>query len=189
MSNRRRMWMAGVAAVVLSVGPWASAFAQSDTGGPRWNPRTAAELTEAMHRMHTVWDSGDQAALKSVILGDEALVTFELDPRTHEPVRLASKAALDRFVDAIVADQEATNTTFELENPVVNCKGLDDFGVCTEECVVRMKTPDGTEEVHRLWSTATAVKLQGEWKWIQWHMSKAAPPQIFKNGRLVTGGK
>jgi hypothetical protein len=181
--------MATAAAIALGSIPCTAMFGQTSQTEPQWNPRTAVELTEAMHRMHTVWDSGNQAALKAVILGDDALVTFELDPKTHEPIRLASKGALDKFVDEIVSDQRATNATFRLETPVVNCKGLDNFGVCTEECVVHVTMPNGVKEVHRLWSTATAVKHQGEWKWIQWHMSNAAAPQVLKNGRPVAGRK
>ena len=163
------------------------AQARGEQSGYVWNAKASAELTVALHKMHEVWGSGDIAALKKLVIGDDALVTFELDPVTHAPIRLASKHDLDRFVDAIVKDQQTTKAEYRLEDPVVKCKASDSFGICTEECTVHVTTPDGIEKVHRLWSTATAVKQDGTWSWVQWHMSLAAPPQKFHNGKLVTG--
>lgn len=162
---------------------------EGQSSGPHWSPAASADLALALHKMHEVWGSGDIASLKKLVIGDDTLVTFELDPVTHQPIRLASKRDLDTFVDGIVSDQKNTNSTFRLEKPVVNCKATDSMGVCTEECTVHVTTPYGVERVHRLWSTATAVKHDGTWKWVQWHMSLAAPAQTFKDGRLITAQK
>ena len=178
----------GVIAVAIVAVVFVSLRA-APSGAGLWNARASAELTTALHKMHEVWDTGDITVLKQVVLGDDALVTFELDPKTHTPIRLASKQDLDGFIDAIVKDAATTNATFRLETPVVNCKANDVMGVCTEECTVHQTTPDGVEQVHRLWSTATAVKRDGAWKWVQWHMSLAAPTQTFRNGTLVSSGK
>ena len=68
---------------------------------------------------------------------------------------------------------------------MLNCRATKNIGICTEECSVTVKLPGGVEERHRLWSTATAVKYEDGWKWIQWHMSTAGPTKIYKNGELV----
>lgn len=154
-----------------------------------WNAEASADLTSALHKMHEAWNTGDIRTLKQFVAGDDTLVTFELDPVTHEPIRLGSKRDLDAFVDAVANDQSDTNALYRLENPVVNCKAGDRMGICTEECTVHVTTPDGIEKVHRLWSTATAIKDGPTWKWVQWHMSLAAPAQVFKNGKLVSDHK
>jgi hypothetical protein len=139
-----------------------------------WEDQASHELTAALHRLHEVWDKGDLASLKNEIVGDDALVTFELDPRDHTPIRLASKRDLDGFIDAVIANQERTHETLTFEEPVVNCRATGEVGICTEECTVHVKSPDGRERVDRLWSTAVAVKKDGRWKWVQWQMSTAA---------------
>ncbi len=154
-----------------------------------WNAAASADLTSALHKMHAAWNNGDIRALKQLVAGDDTLVTFELDPVTHTPIRLGSKRDLDAFVDAVANDQSDSNAEYRLENPVVNCKATDAMGICTEECTVHVSTPDGTRKVHRLWSTATAIKDGQNWKWIQWHMSLASPTQVFKNGKLVSDHK
>lgn len=186
-SRWRRQVATVVVAAAAALYSWSYPLAQAPAGV--WNERASADLTKALHKMHEVWDTGDITVLKDVVLGDDTLVTFELDPSTHQPIRLASKRDLDSFIDGIVKDQKKTNAVIRLESPVVNCKANDVMGVCTEECTVHETTPDGVERVHRLWSTATAVKADGDWKWVQWHMSLAAPPQMFKHGRPVSGQK
>jgi hypothetical protein len=178
----------GVIALAVATAVFASLGA-APAGPDIWNRRASAELTAALHKMHEVWDTGDITVLKQVVSGDDALVTFELDPTTHAPIRLASKQDLDGFIDAVTKDAATTNAVFRLEAPVVNCKASDVIGVCTEECTVHQTTPDGVEQVHRLWSTATAVKRDGVWTWVQWHMSMAAPTQTFRNGTRVSSNE
>jgi ketosteroid isomerase-like protein len=150
-------------------------LADQAPGGPvQWDEKASAELTHALHHMHDVWNKGDIKSLKNEILGDDVLVTFELDPRTHAPVRLRSKQDIDRFVDEIVnaIDEDAELT--QLEMPVVHCKATDTFGICTEECTIHYKDKAGTVvRTDKLLSTAFAVKQPDGWKWIQWHMSVA----------------
>jgi hypothetical protein len=69
--------------------------------------------------------------------------------------------------------------------PKMNCRATATFGVCTEECTVRLKMPDGTERVDHLFGTGTAIKTDGAWKWVQWHMSVGGQPQIVKNGKVA----
>jgi hypothetical protein len=178
----------GIIAVALATAVFVSLRAASDNAGI-WNARASAELTTALHKMHEVWDTGDITVLKKYVVGDDTLVTFELDPSTHTPIRLASKQDLDGFIDAVTKDAATSKAVYRLETPVVNCKANDVMGVCTEECTVHQTTPDGVEQVHHLWSTATAVKRNGTWQWVQWHMSTAAPSQTFRNGTLVSSGK
>lgn len=151
----------------------------------RWNEQASKDLEKALHQMHDVWNTGDIAALKKHIVGDDVLITFELDPATHKPIRLASREQLWSFVDQIVNNRDAEDATFVLGHPGVKCRATDTFGICTEECSVTVKLPKGVEERHKLWSTATAVKYPDGWKWIQWHMSTGGPVEIYKDGAKV----
>ncbi len=160
--------------------------AENSNAGVQWDPKASEELAHALHQLHEVWNTGNIRGLKDAMIGDDALVTFELDAKTHKPIRLASKRDLDSFVESVATDLEEDGTVQELATPVVNCRATATFGVCTEECTVRTKKKDGVETLHRLWSTNLAVKQNGEWKWIQWHMSKAGPTETYKGGKLVT---
>jgi hypothetical protein len=174
--------IAGILALVVAAGRSSAAATTSDV---RWDARASQELTLALHKLHEVWNNGDVRSLKSQIIGDDSLVTFELDPQKHLPLRLASKRDIDGFVDSVVSNQAAEQSIFKLDAPIVNCKATDSVGICTEECTVRVTTPDGVEQVDRLWSTAVAVKQGGEWKWVQWQMSNAQAPQFFRNGQPI----
>jgi hypothetical protein len=189
MQNKTRTFRTAASAVVaiaVVMVTIAAARANRSSDSP-WDARASAELTQTLHRMHDVWNAGNPQALKSIIVGDDQLVTFELDPATHVPIRLASKRDLDGFVDRIVSDAATSKAVYRLEHPVIQCKATASVGVCTEECTVHTTTPDGVERVDKLWSTTTAVKQNGEWKWIQWQMSTAAAPRIFKNGVPIAG--
>jgi hypothetical protein len=174
--------IAGVLAIVAGIERSSAAATTTDV---QWDARASQELTQALHKLHEVWNNGDVRSLKSQIIGDETLVTFELDPEKHLPLRLASKRDIDGFVDAVVSNQTAEQSIFKLDPPTVNCKATGTIGICTEECTVHVTTPDGVEQVDRLWSTAVAVKQGGEWKWVQWQMSNAQAPQFFRNGQPI----
>jgi hypothetical protein len=66
--------------------------------------------------------------------------------------------------------------------PKMNCRATATFGVCTEECTIRLKKADGTEQVDHFFGTGTAIKSGGEWKWVQWHMSVGGQREIVKAG-------
>jgi hypothetical protein len=150
----------------------------SAAGAVAWDEQSSRELVAALHHMHEVWNTGNIQSLKSLLAGDEVLVTFELDPATDAPIQLRSKADIDKFVEKIVEVIHAKQADSQLEMPMLNCRATRTFGVCTEECKTHMKMPDGTDRIDRLWSTAVAVKTAEGWKWLQWHQSVAAPPQI-----------
>lgn len=165
--------------------PSAAATERPASGAVQWDNQASADLAVALHHLHDIWNKGDIRSLKKAIIGDAALVTFELDAKTHKPIRLKSKADLDGFVESVASDLEDDGSVQELEHPVVNCRATPTMGICTEECVVHTRKPDGVRTVHRLWSTAIAVKQDGDWKWIQWHMSKASPTEVYKEGQPV----
>jgi hypothetical protein len=181
----RKLWT-GIGALTVAAFAYVASASPAKSSGVQWDKQASDELAVALHQLHEVWNTGDIKSLKNAIVGDDALVTFELDPATHRPIRLASKKDLDAFVDNVASDLDTSKAVQELDHPVVNCRGTGNFGICTEECTVRTKLPGNEERVYRLWSTATAVKQDGTWKWIQWHMSLAAPTQVFKDGKLVT---
>jgi hypothetical protein len=70
----------------------------------------------------------------------------------------------------------------------MQCRATGTFGVCTEECTVRLKKADGTEQVDHYFGSGTAVKLGGEWKWVQWHMSVGAPRDM-NNAKVEAGSQ
>lgn len=157
----------------------ATVAATASTPSPvQWDEKASAELTAALHHMHEVWNTGDIAALKELMVGDDVLVSFELDPSTHAPIRLTSKEAIDAFVDKVVLEIDEQEATTKLEMPRLNCRATGNFGVCTEECTVHFVDADGKRyRTDKLWSTAVAVKYEDGWRWIQWHMSQAQVPE------------
>jgi len=151
----------------------------------QWDDKASKELAAALHRTHEVANAGDIKALKQSYIGDDALVTFELDPDNATPVSLRSKKEIDAHLDRVNQgmSQEGTLT---LDMPKMNCRATATFGVCTEECTIRLKKANGTEQVDHFFGTGTAVKTGGEWKWVQWHMSVGGQRQFVKNGKVET---
>jgi hypothetical protein len=145
-----------------------------------WDAQASEELAQTLHKMHEVWNGDGPEALKDFVVGDPDLVTFELEAGTHRPILLHTKSQLDRFVDDVFAAPNTGAKAVQVEMPIVNCKATKSFGVCTEQCTVhtRRATDSVTE---KLWSTSVAVRYPGGWKWVQWHMSVAAPPAISMN--------
>jgi len=140
----------------------------------KWDPAASKELEHALHHLHHIWDSGDLTTIKRLFIGDEKLVSFELDPATHVPIRIASKREIDRFFEDTVHVVDSWGAKTEFDDPKVNCRATPTFGICTEECTVTFKFPNGTTRTDRLWSTTVAVKAENEWRWIQWQMAIGA---------------
>ena len=157
-----------------------------DRAGGQWDEKASKELAAALHNMHEVANAGDMKALKNVLMGDDALVTFELNADNMTPVPLRSKKEIDAFVDRVNGAADAQQGEFTLDMPIMNCRATATFGVCTEECTVRFKAADGTERIDKLYGTATGVKTADGWKWVQWHMSVANEPQTVKNGKVAS---
>lgn len=165
--------------------------ANAQTAGSRakdtvkWDEQASKELMAALHRTHEEANAGDIAALKQSYIGDNALVTFELDPDNATPVALRSKQEIDAHLDRVSAGINAEGT-LTLDGPKMNCRATATFGVCTEECTVRLKKSDGSEHVDHFFGSGTAVKMGGEWKWVQWHMSVGSPREFLKNGQVAS---
>lgn len=150
-----------------------------------WDDKASKELAAALHHMHEVANAGDINALKQSMIGDDKLVTFELASDQITPVPLRSKAEIDKHLDAI-NDGLSAEGTLTLDMPKMNCRATPTFGVCTEECTIRIKMADGTERIDHFFGTGSAIKTGGEWKWVQWHMSIGGQRQIVKNGKVET---
>ncbi|HEX6719496.1 MAG TPA: nuclear transport factor 2 family protein [Pyrinomonadaceae bacterium] len=140
----------------------------------QWDEKSSKELMMALHNTHEEANAGHINALKQAYIGDDALVTFELDPDNATPIALRSKKEIDAHFDRVSAGINAEGA-LTLDGPKMNCKATATFGVCTEECTVRLKKPDGSEHVDHFFGSGTAIKVNGEWKWVQWHMSVGAP--------------
>jgi hypothetical protein len=160
------------AAAVLLVAR-AKTIGSTATNTVQWDEQASKELMEALHHSHEVANAGDIKALKQAYIGDNALVTFELDPN-DAPVALRSKKEIDAHLDRVSTGINAEGT-LTLDGPKMQCRATATFGVCTEECTVRLKKTDGTEQVDHFFGSGTAVKMGDEWKWVQWHMSVGAP--------------
>ena len=176
--------LAFLAAVTLLWIAGARSGTPKDTA--QWDDKESKELMEALHHSHEVANAGDTEALKQAYIGDDALVTFELDPDNATPVALRSKKEIDAHLSAVSVGINAQGT-LNLDGPKMNCRATATFGVCTEECTVRLKKPDGTEQVDHFFGSGTAVKIGGEWKWVQWHMSVGSPREKF--GAASGGGR
>lgn len=152
----------------------------------QWDAQASKDLAAALHNMHEVANSGDMKALKQLLIGDDALVTFELASDNATPVSLRSKKEIDTFIDRVNEGASEQHGTYTLDMPKMNCRATATFGVCTEECTVRFKMADGTERIDSLFGTATGVKTADGWKWVQWHMSVGGQPQLVKSGMAAT---
>lgn len=177
--------LAFVAATTLL---WIATSARSNSPATMvWDDKASQELAAALHYTHEVANSGDIKALKKLMIGDDALVTFELASDQRTPVPLRGKNEIDKHLDAVNQGVSAAGT-LSLDMPKMNCRATATFGVCTEECTVRLKKPDGTEQIDHFFGTGTAVKLDGEWKWVHWHMSVGGQREIVKDGKAATAG-
>jgi hypothetical protein len=146
--------------------------------GVQWDEKYSKELELNLHQLHELWNTGDIASLKQFIIGDDLLPTFELDPRTHQPIKLESKADLDGFISRVLTTQDERKLVTELDMPKVRCRATATWGFCTEECSVKYKAQTGELlGTDKLWSTQIAINTAEGWRWIQWHMSDASPPQ------------
>lgn len=152
----------------------ASASGGTPKDTAQWDDQASQELMLALHHSHDVANAGDIEALKRAYIGDDALVTFELDPDNATPVALRSKKEIDAHLGGVSVGINAQGI-LNLDGPKMSCRATPTFGVCTEECTVRLKKADGTEQVDHFFGSGTAVKIGGEWKWVQWHMSVGAP--------------
>src|SRR5205814_9850052 len=104
----------------------------------QWDDKASKELMEALHRTHEVANAGDIKAVKQSYIGDDALVTFELDPDNATPIALRSKKEIDAHLDRVSSGINAEGT-LNLNGPKMNCQATATFGVCTEACTVRLK--------------------------------------------------
>ena len=177
-----------LAAATLLWIPSASGGTPKDTA--QWDDKASQELMMALHHTHEVANRGDIEGLKRSYIGDDVLVTFELNPDNATPIALRSKKEIDSHLGGVSAGISAEGTLF-LDGPKMNCRATATFGVCTEECTVRLKKADGTEQVDHFFGSGTAVKIAGEWKWVQWHMSVGAPREEVKIGKVeaASGGR
>src|SRR4051812_17990675 len=130
------------AAMLLSI---AGARADAPKDKPQWDEKASQELMMALHHTHEVANAGDIEALKRSYIGDDGLVTFELDPDNATPVALRSKKEIDAHLGGVSVGISAQGV-LNLDGPKMSCRATATFGVCTEECTVRLKKPDGTEQ-------------------------------------------
>lgn len=142
-----------------------------------WDEGAAAELEREFHRLHHLWNAGDVQGVKDLMIGDDVLVTFELAENAR-PVALRSKAELDAFIDGVVTEASGQDATYEMEPPRMKCRATENLGICTEECAVHFRGPDGVDRVDHLYGTAVAVRYEDGWKWIQYHMSVGGPSEV-----------
>lgn len=157
----------------------AAAVAPSGQSGEvEWDAKYAKDLEASLHHLHEIWNTGDIESLKKFIIGDDVTPTFELDPGTHKAIKLESKADFDRFISKVQTVQDDRNVVTELDMPKMHCRATATWGFCTEECTVKYKKKSGElVGVDKLLSTQVAVNTKDGWRWIQWHMSDARPPE------------
>jgi hypothetical protein len=183
LSSSRIVLVLATSALVTSALVWAynPAAGGSPKSPVRWDDRASTELMHEFHALHEASNRGDYATVKRLIAGDDFLVTFELGS-DQTPIPLRSKKEIDSFLDRVVKEAADDRGTYELEMPKMNCRATETFGVCTEECTIHY-TVDGVERIDKSFGSGVAVKYPDGWKWIQYHMSVAAPSKTLKNGK------
>lgn len=189
-SSRTGLVLATCLFVAMSGLVWAHNPAAGDPAKSpvAWNERASMELMHEFHGIHEAWNKGDIATVKRLIAGDDILVTFELGS-DQTPVALRSKKEIDSFFDRITKEAAGDQGSYVLEMPKMHCRATETFGVCTEECTIHYRTTGDVERIDKSFGTAVAVKYPDGWKWIQYHMSVAAPSQTYKKGSPVKAGE
>lgn len=177
---RRPLLYVGTLVLVALAAPFAIAhYSAAGAAAPVWNTSASAALAADYHKLHDAWNMLDVPALKRMLAGDDQLATFDLDPETYQPIKLQSKADMDRFTDRIFQTLKASGATVQNDHPRIACRATDAVGVCTEECRVNVTFPDGRREVQLLRATAVATRQADGWKFIQWHMSSGGPAEYY----------
>jgi ketosteroid isomerase-like protein len=182
--RRGAVWLATVIAVAIVLGGTiafaaSNAHAASRHAAIVWDDAGAHDLEVAYHRLHDSWNAMDVPTLKSLLVGDDKLATFDLDPDTDLPVKLSTKADMDRFTDKIFNGFKTSKVKTVAEHPMIACRVSGALGVCTEECRVQLYMQDGTKQVQQLRASAVAVNDGGTWRFIQWHMSPSGPIESY----------
>ena len=163
------------AGISLAIAAGLALLAGHGTAGQKvqWDAKASAEVAHALHQMHEMWNRGDMEAVKNVIAGDSALVTFELSADNKTPIALRSRDEILAFMKKVTVETGADGTQYKMDMPTMNCRATASFGVCTEECTVHLMRNDKTIRTDKLFGTSVAVKHSDGWKWVQWHMSAA----------------
>ena len=91
-----------------------------------WDEQASKELMEALHHNHDVANAGDLKTLKQTYIGDDSLVTFELDT-DNAPVALRSKQEIDAHLDKVSAGINAEGT-LNLDGPKMQCRATGTLG-------------------------------------------------------------
>jgi len=191
------VWLVGTLAVLMTAAiAIAATSATAPTAGPAivWDEAGSRDLEAAYHRLHESWNAMDVAGLKSMIIGDERLATFDNDPQTEAPIKLRTKADLDRFTDKIFDTFKASHVKSLADHPMIACRVSGALGICTEECRVQLVSPDGAKQIVPLRASAVAVNDHGTWRFIQWHMSPGGPVETYDRGgnrvqAIASGGR
>ena len=177
------VWLVGTLAALMTAFAAIAIAAPADAPAPGpaivWDEAASRDLEVAYHRLHESWNAMDVPALKSMIIGDEKLATFDNDPQTEAPIKLRTKADLDRFTDKIFDTIKTSRVKSLADHPMIACRVSGSLGICTEECRVQMVSPDGAKQVVPLRASAVAVNDRGPWRFIQWHMSPGGPVETY----------
>lgn len=190
--RRDAAWLGTVLAVAIVFGGAIAFAASTAPASPQhaaivWDEAGSRDLEAAYHRLHDSWNAMDVPTLKSLLVGDDKLATFDLDPDTDVPVKLSTKADMDRFTDKIFNGFKTSKVKTLAEHPMIACRVSGALGVCTEECRVQLYMPDGTKQVQQLRASAVAVNDDGTWRFIQWHMSHSGPIESYDRSGKRTG--
>src|ERR1051325_7176042 len=62
---------------------------------------------------------------------------------------------------------------------------LTSVGLLQTYCALFRAHTEGSEHVDHFFGSGTAVKIAGEWKWVQWHMSVGSPREFVNNGQEI----
>jgi ketosteroid isomerase-like protein len=140
-----------------------------------WDPAAGKALEHELIKLHEALNAMDLATIKQEVIGDDVLVTFDVDPDTLQPIKLKSQDDIIAYTERFFESLKKTGITSKAEHPMIACRATSYFGACTEECRVKLTLPDGSSQAQQLRATVLAVKQGNDWKFIQWHMSEAGP--------------
>jgi len=148
---------------------------KSAEGSVKWDAAAGKQLEHELMKLHESLNSMDIESIRQKVIGDDVLVTFDVDPDTLKPVKLTSQEAILQYTERFFKSLKKSGIVSKAEHPMIACRAVNGFGACTEECKIKLYLPDGSMQEQQLRASVLAVKQKDGWKWIQWHMSEAGP--------------
>jgi hypothetical protein len=177
---RRHVLGIGAAVASVAFAPKAALAAPADPAQTvQWDENAGEEVMMLLHRMHHAWNDGDLDFIKRSVAEEGFVGTFELTG-DETPAVLNSRQELVAFVERLVTDMKTTGVRTEASpNRTHQVRATSTFAICTEECDLIERHPDGSRHVLPHRGTSALAKTADGWKFVHWHVSQGGAGKVF----------